>query len=75
MSNLEMSFSSDLIAAIVFAFELDLYILVSSAYRIEFDSMEADSLGTYMLNKTGTKTLPCGTPKYVGNRVHCISFT
>ena len=70
-----MSFSSVLIVGIVFAFELDLYILVSSAYRIEFDSMNADSLGTYMLNKTGSKTLPCGTPKYIGNRVHCLLFT
>ena len=41
-----MSFSSGLIVGIVFAFELDLYILVSAAYWIEFDSMHIDSLAT-----------------------------
>ena len=39
-----MSFSSVLIVDIVFAFELDLNILVSSVYWIEFDSMHVDSL-------------------------------
>ena len=42
----EMSFSSVLIVSIVFAFELDLHILVSSANWIEFDSMHVDSLAT-----------------------------
>ena len=71
----EISFSSVLIVGIVFAFEFDLYILVSSAYWIEFNSVHVDSLATSTLNKTGPKILPCGTTKYISNRVGCLSFT
>ena len=42
----EMSFSSVLTVGIVFDFELDLYILMSSAHWIDFDSIHVDSFTT-----------------------------
>ena len=50
----------------IFLMEVDRYKLVPSTYLIELDFRHGSNDETYILNKTGPRMLPCGTPKYIG---------